>query len=179
MEIAACTREIDFDPEYEDKSPVSSTEDLCRAFQDVEQKLRASEYQERLQVALNTLNVPFVLDKIVALALGPLILGPQVCDSGMIQHALASVLHSSLLQRGILSVTSKRYVQDPAYTQKDRDVLRPEGFTILDDPQAFLVLDESSIIVSINPDIPVKQIVADICRPGIIIWDKGKNLHLW
>lgn len=94
---------------------------------------------------------------------------------GMIQHTLISALHSRLLQRGILSAESERYVQDPAYTQKDRDVLSPNGFTVLDDPQAFLLLDESSVLVSIGPDIPVKQIVADICRPGMIIWNRGNE----
>ncbi|KAI1379374.1 hypothetical protein F4677DRAFT_442348 [Hypoxylon crocopeplum] len=157
MEIFACTREIDYGPEYEEKSPVSSTEDLSRAFQDAERQWK-SEHQRRLQVGLATLETPFILDKVVALALGPLILGTQIYDEGMIQHALVS---------------------DPVYTQQEKDVLSLEGFTILDDPQAFLLLDESSILVSINPDIPVKQIVADLCRPGIIIWDKGNaNSHL-
>ncbi|KAI1408044.1 hypothetical protein F5Y13DRAFT_205125 [Hypoxylon sp. FL1857] len=177
MEITACTREMDYFPEHDEKPPILSTEDLHRAFQDVNRQFRISEYQERLKVALAALEIPFVLDKVVALALGPLIAGNQACDGNMIQHALVSVVHSSLLQRGILSAASRRYVQDPIYTQKDRDVLSSEGFTILDDPQAFLVLDESSILVSICPDNPVKQIVADICRPGIIIWDKGNDSY--
>ncbi|KAI1776120.1 hypothetical protein F4818DRAFT_413106 [Hypoxylon cercidicola] len=172
MVILACTREIEHNPKYEEKRPVFSTEGLSRVYQDAKRQWRTGEYQERLQMALATIEVPFVLNKVVALALGPLKLGSGICDASIDQHVLVSVIHSSLLQHGILSVTSERYVQDPAYTQMDRDVLSSEGFTVLNDPQAFLVLDESSILVSINPDIPVKQIVADICRPGIIIWDK-------
>ncbi|KAI0836614.1 hypothetical protein F5Y06DRAFT_272951 [Hypoxylon sp. FL0890] len=178
MKIGACTREIDHVPEYEEKPPVSSTEELCQAFRYAEHQFRTSKYQDQLQATLATLETPFVLDKIVGLALGPLILGTQICDDQMIQHALVSVLHSSLVQRGILLAASERYVQDPVYTQKDRNVLSSEGFTVLNDPQAFLELDESSVLVSISPDIPVKQIVADICRPGIIIWNKETHLDL-
>ncbi|KAI2620767.1 hypothetical protein GGS26DRAFT_570730 [Hypomontagnella submonticulosa] len=158
------------------KAPVPSTEDVHRAFQDTERQWKASEYQDKLQETLASLKIPFALDKVIGFALGPLSLEFPIDHRRIIQHALISVLHSTLLQRGSSSKTFQRYVQDPWYTQKDKDVLSSEGFTILDDPEAFLTLDNSSILVSINPNVPVKQITADICRPGIIIWAKAKSL---
>ncbi|KAI1311524.1 hypothetical protein F5Y03DRAFT_391611 [Xylaria venustula] len=61
---------------------------------------------------------------------------------------------------------------DPAYTELDRDVLTSYGYTVVEDPQGFLMLDDNSVLVSIGPDVLVKQIVADICRPAIIIRTK-------
>ncbi|KAJ2969941.1 hypothetical protein NUW58_g9847 [Xylaria curta] len=171
MIIATCTRRIKPHPE-ENELHASSTEELGKAFHEIEQKWKTSEYYDKLQAALATVKTPIVLDKVIGVALGPLIIRTLVNRRSIIQHALISAIESILLQRGVLSVSSGRYVQDPVYTQRDRDVLCSAGFTILDDPQAFLTLDDSSILVSINPDIPVKQIVADICRPSIIIWPR-------
>lgn len=120
---------------------------------------------------LATIEIPFTLTKVIALALGTLIIESQVRERTVLQHALVSALHSTLVQRGMLSVSSERFVQDPAYTQRDRDILHSAEFTVLDDPQAFLELDESSVLVSICPNPPVEDIVADLCRPGLIIWN--------
>jgi hypothetical protein len=43
---------------------------------------------------------------------------------------------------------------------------------VLDDPRAFLEVDETTILICIGSDIPVHQIVADIARPAIMIWDE-------
>ncbi|KAI1453900.1 hypothetical protein F4805DRAFT_352954 [Annulohypoxylon moriforme] len=177
MQILSFTKVIENPFEYEEKRPMSSTDDLRLAFQEVERQWRTSEYHERLQAALTMLETPLVLDKVVALALGHIVAGSHINDRSIIQHALVSSLHSTLRRRGILTAASKRYVQEPGYTQKDRDVLSSEGFTILNDPQAFITLDESSILVSICPDPPVEDIVVDICRPGIILWDDVRKSH--
>lgn len=103
---------------------------------------------------LATIEIPFTLTKIIALALGTLIIESQVRERTVLQHALVSALHSTLVQRRILSVSSERCVQDPAYTQRDRDILHSAELTVLDDPQAFLELDESSVLVSICPNPP-------------------------
>ncbi|KAI1419541.1 hypothetical protein F5Y12DRAFT_788968 [Xylaria sp. FL1777] len=176
MMVAAFTRELRPHSPTEHDLYASSTEELREAFYDIERKWKMSEYYDQLQAALAIISTPPVLDKVFGVALGPLILNDRVNPRSVIQHALISTIYSTLLQRGVLSASSKRYAQDPIYTQLEKDVLCSAGFTVLEDPQAFLMLDDSSILVSINPDIPVKQIVADICRPGIIIWPSGCDL---
>lgn len=42
-------------------------------------------------------------------------------------------------------------------------------------PKAFLDIDENSLVVSIGPNIPVKQIVADLARPAGMIYYNDKN----
>ncbi|KAF3025731.1 hypothetical protein E8E14_014335 [Neopestalotiopsis sp. 37M] len=114
-----------------------------------------------------------MLDKVIGLACGSITLGQDPNRQSTEQHALLLTLQSHL------PPGSQCYIQDPSYTQVDKDVLEPMGFTVLDDPEAFLVADESSILLSIGADVPVKQIVTDICRPGIIIWDQGSYLYPW
>ncbi|KAK5628628.1 hypothetical protein RRF57_004343 [Xylaria bambusicola] len=177
MDIDMLTRftldEDDKDDEPDKKDlHVSSVDGLCGAFSAIEREWGKSKYYERLQAALDAARPPVILDKVVGVALGSLCTETNVHYRSIHQHALISAIYSILLQRSEVSAPCKRYVQDVAYTQRDKDVLSFQGLTILDDPGAFLTLDDSSVLVSIAPVVPVKQIVADTCRPGIIIWTK-------
>ncbi len=43
---------------------------------------------------------------------------------------------------------------------------------VLDHPiSGFLEVDEASVVVSIAPNVPVKQIVSDISTPAMILWN--------
>ncbi|KAI0814569.1 hypothetical protein GGR55DRAFT_675863 [Xylaria sp. FL0064] len=178
---------------------------LLNRWKHVEREWQASKAYKKLHKTFPTIKPRLVLDKLVAVALRPLAFGEQHWDPTLIQHAhsqesmtqpsqwqqstiqdahsqqsmvehvLVSAIRSNLLQLGIMSASSKLYVQDRAYTQVDRSVLSSTGFNIVNDPDAFLMLDDSSVLVSVDPAIPVKQIVADICRPAIIIWNKARN----
>ncbi|KAL2157122.1 hypothetical protein VTH06DRAFT_6410 [Thermothelomyces fergusii] len=64
------------------------------------------------------------------------------------------------------------YAQDPVYHPLDKAVLSSEGVVVLDDPRAFLEVDESSVVVSPYPNVPVREIVADIARPVVMIWNR-------
>lgn len=120
---------------------------------------------------LTSIEIPVTLTKVIALALGSLIVRSRINKERFLQHALISAIHSTLVHRSILSASSEKYVQDPGYTERDKNLIHSAGLTVLDDPQALLELDESSVLVSVAANIPVADIVADICRPGIIIWD--------
>lgn len=63
----------------------------------------------------------------------------------------------------------KCFSQDPAYSALDKQVLQSMGCTVLDDPRAFLEVDNNTVLVSIAPNIPVQQIIADIARPLAIV----------
>ncbi|KAI1345893.1 hypothetical protein F5Y01DRAFT_320293 [Xylaria sp. FL0043] len=195
--IEACARVLEPPPDEQNR--------LLKGYKHIEREWEASRAYGKLQKAFSTIKTRVVLDKLIAVALGPLAFGEQQWDpsiiqhaqwqqstsqhsqwpqlttqyahskQSIIQHALVSAIRSNLLQRGIMSASSKLYVQDRSYTQVDRSVLSSTGFKVVSDPDAFLMLDDSSVLVSIDPCIPVKQIVADICRPAIIIWNKARN----
>jgi hypothetical protein len=63
------------------------------------------------------------------------------------------------------------YVQDPAYSDVDESLLAAYGTTVVDDPQGFLLADESSAIISCRAMVPVKSIICDITRPALLIWE--------
>ncbi|KAL3469427.1 hypothetical protein BJX99DRAFT_241333 [Aspergillus californicus] len=65
----------------------------------------------------------------------------------------------------------KCYAQDPAYTDVDAALLTSIGITPLDDPKGFLEIDEHTLVFSVSPNVPVKQIVADVQWPGAMVWN--------
>jgi hypothetical protein len=169
MGIGYCIRTLS--PAYPLSRPSAPPAKDLSTYQAIEREWKASQHYKQLHEMLGNIKFPFTLTKLIALSLGTPIMMSRVDDRSVLQHALITNLHSTLVQRGILPASSARYVQDPAYAQRDKDLLKGVGLSILEDPQAFLELDDSSMLVSIASDIPVKEIVADICRPGIIIWD--------
>ena len=66
------------------------------------------------------------------------------------------------------------YAQDPAYTDTNRNILQNSGITILDNPQGFLEVTDSTVVLSFDPEVPMRQIIADIARPVMMIWDRSQ-----
>jgi len=122
------------------------------------------------------------INKIVAFACSTLSLRDQ--DEGLeesiltrraaYQHALILTLQTILLEADSQyhSVSITCYAQDPLYTTSDKTVLKNHSITILDDPRGFLEVDESTIVISIAPNVPVKEIITDIARPVMMIWGR-------
>ncbi|KAI0400829.1 hypothetical protein F4802DRAFT_601591 [Xylaria palmicola] len=164
MWICAPIRRIGEFAEFKD--PPNPPEEDFNIYQAIEKQWKASEHFGQVQEMLASVEIPFTVTKVISLALGPLVLKSRVVERCTSQHALASVL------RQRFSISLNPIVQDPIYTQRDKNILYSAGFTVLEDPQALLELDEFSILLAISPDLPVKDIVADICRPGIIIWNR-------
>ena len=86
------------------------------------------------------------------------------------EHALVMTLRDALTREGQPISRAVCYVQDPVFTEVEKSIFSEHGIAVVDDPQAFLEIDESSVVLSRAPNVPVKQIVLDIARPAIIIW---------
>ncbi|KAI0429362.1 hypothetical protein F5Y09DRAFT_342795 [Xylaria sp. FL1042] len=125
--------------------------------------------------------------KLVGIALGGLVhrycvLEPEVEEEVMVERSVDQYAFISTLQDLIAEllgidprVGPKCIVQDPALSEIDAAALVQLGMQVLDDPDGFLELDETSFLVTVAPCIPVKQIVADIARPVGMIWDRDIN----
>jgi hypothetical protein len=57
-------------------------------------------------------------------------------------------------------------------------ILRENGITVLDDPEGFLEVDDSTLVISCAAQVPVKQITLDLARPAAMIWDRIKGHDL-
>ncbi|KAK4183493.1 hypothetical protein QBC35DRAFT_542961 [Podospora australis] len=86
------------------------------------------------------------------------------------QHALALCLRDHFEEKQGHKV--QLFAQDPDYRRIDRQILKGKiaGFKILEDPWGFIEVDEETLVISIAPTAPIRQIVADIARPAMMIW---------
>ncbi|KAJ3563191.1 hypothetical protein NPX13_g8288 [Xylaria arbuscula] len=154
-----------FGPGFKFKSPPTPPEEDFNMYQTIVQQWKTSQHFEQVQDVLASVEIPFAVTKVIGIGLGFLVAKSRVVERCVLQHALVSVLGQRF------SISSSAFVQDPVYTQRDRNILHSAGLTVLEDPQGLLELDEHSILLTISADLPIKDIVADICRPGIIIWN--------
>ncbi|KAJ5502955.1 hypothetical protein N7463_005829 [Penicillium fimorum] len=63
------------------------------------------------------------------------------------------------------------YAQDPRYTVVDNWALAQHGCEVLEDPQAWLEIDDDCVIFSCCPALPPKEITVDFARPAMLVWD--------
>ncbi|KAL2127848.1 hypothetical protein VTI74DRAFT_10087 [Chaetomium olivicolor] len=91
------------------------------------------------------------------------------------EHALVLSIRDFFVRLGP-TTTVRWYAQDPVYQDVDREVLGELGMTVLDDPRGFLEVDESAVVFSLAPDVAVRQIVADIAKPALMIWSKVRPI---
>lgn len=90
-------------------------------------------------------------------------------DPAMVQHSIALTLAD--VCRKFSGNTIRLLAQDPSYTVHSRGILEENGFEIVGQFGAggFSEVDEESIVFSPFPNAPVKQILADIARPALVI----------
>lgn len=135
----------------------------------------ASEACKQLRASLETAAIPSPITKIVAFACST-IASRIVQSITIVQHCLILTLRdifSKLEVHGDSQVPEiKLFAQDPMYTDVDNAVLKENGISVLEDPKAFLEVDDSSVVLSFSPNIPVRQIIADLARPAVLLWTK-------
>jgi hypothetical protein len=132
-----------------------------------------------IRSALDSVSIRPGIRRIVALACGTMTRTDHSYRCSMVQHALALALREYLASRQETGDQSNNptggiecFAQDPAYTTLDKRILKEAGFAVVDDPGAFLEVHERSVVISVNSNIPVRQIVADLPRPSMVIWDR-------
>ncbi len=61
---------------------------------------------------------------------------------------------------------------DPEYTEAEERILNTKGITPSTHPvRGFLEVNDSTVLISIAGEMPTKQIISDISKPAILIWD--------
>lgn len=121
----------------------------------------------RVRAILESATLPGPITKIVAFACASLY--KNRVRASCYQHALMLTVKEILEDRQHESVQC--FAQDPDYTDGDKAVLGSEGIVVLDDPRAFLEVDNQSVVISRGANICVRQIVGDIARPAMMMWD--------
>lgn len=150
--------------------PTTSLSVVLSRFNRDRETWEASEYCRRLIAALSSASIPHQVRNVVAFACSSMNWKDDDNLSSHIQHALVLAIRDFFAQRASSSIDC--FAQDPIYTEVDKKVLHKVGITVLDDPRAFLQVEDHSVVISVSPDIPLRQIIADIARPSILLWDK-------
>jgi hypothetical protein len=160
--------------------PLLPKERVERMFQLHNRQWLASETFARLKAIFagqSGTTLPPRITKVVAYACGSM--APAARDAecrsdlrrSIWQHAMVLSIRDFLLARcGNDKGEVRCFAQDPIYEDVDKVVLDEAGISVLNDPRAHLKVDETSVVVGIAPMIPLRQIVADIARPAVLIW---------
>lgn len=155
-------------------APVYSYEEVKQFFKTKQQAWEASEAYKELRSALLSTKTPPKIYKVVGFACASMIksLPKQRTDRSAYQHAMLLTLRDVFSKKSEKPEPIICYAQDPSYTKIDESVLKESGVTVLDDPKAFLVVDDSTVVVSCAANVPVKEIISDLARPAVMIWDR-------
>jgi hypothetical protein len=156
-----------------DKKQENPLHEVQEAFDRQREVWQTSEACEALQTQLTTLSLSRPITKIVCFGLGTLgRLNTRSADRSHTQHAAVATMVQALKARqGKRNEEIKCFAQDPAYDEVDMALLRSIGITPLDDPKGFLAVDESTLVFCVSPNVPVKQIIADVQWPAAMIWN--------
>ncbi len=151
--------------------------DLEAAFRAHQATWRQSAECDTLVRILTTTPAAASIRKIVCFGLGRLDDRAQTThealaasvQSAATQHAAALTMAEALT--GNAGEVVRCYAQDPAYADVEKALLATLGITVLEDPKGFLEVDEHTLVFSVSPNVPVRQIVADVSRPAAMVWN--------
>ncbi len=111
--------------------------------------------------------------KIVAFACSTMAVTTDDREHPVAQHAAVLTLREILKARGAGEI--KCFAQDPMYRDADVEVLEEVGIEVLGDPRAFLEVDGETFVLCVAPNVPVRQVIADIARPAGMVWGRVKG----
>ena len=100
-----------------------------------------------------------------------------------------SEVYSTMEQMGFFLALSKfldrqrRFPQIACFVQDDSfsgsvgwtRALAQFRVTVINEPQAFLELDQSTAVIAFNPTVPVHEITEDLARPAMMFWPGGDD----
>lgn len=68
------------------------------------------------------------------------------------------------------------HAQDPAYSPQAAAFLSDVGINVVDGcgARAFTMIDDDCLVYACGPNAPVRQIVAEIARPAVLVWDRAR-----
>ena len=156
--------------------PTISAGDLQQALRENAQAWEATDHFRQLQSQISSLTILPDITKVTAFALGSLTDGDGLGSRSVFQHNFLLALCEMLSRPGKeLECCS----QDPLYTAIDKEALEGYGIPVLDSPRGFLEVDSYSVVLSIAPCAPIKQIITDLARPAVIIWFPRPTSTLW
>jgi SRR1 len=162
--------------EYIPQYPIFPFETVQAIFQRMRTEWEASSVCQQLMSTLRSAALPDV-KKIVAFACFNMS-DCMMAERSACQHALILILRDFFAKRQhIVEEDILCFAQDPLYENVDKRVLVDAGISVAENPRAFLEVDGTSLVLSISPETAVRQIVADIAQPAVMIWNRVQEIQ--
>ncbi|KAH8789097.1 hypothetical protein F5882DRAFT_438708 [Hyaloscypha sp. PMI_1271] len=162
-----------FTKENLDVVPTESLKDTKNIFKTNQKQWEDSEQCKQLTSIVQSINISVDIQQIVAFACGSIRDdSEQQTPRSSFQHVLVLTLRNILSKKQEDLGDISCYAQDPAYSEVDILILRENGITVLDDPEGFLKVDDSTLVISCAAQVQVRQITLDLARPAAMIWDR-------
>jgi hypothetical protein len=142
----------------------SSLEDLQAKYSRIDDTWKGKPAFSDLTSLFGDANVKQKIKKIVCFGLGTMEMPGEMSANNFLQHAIIKSIADAL--GGNVPV----FLQDPAYTGNDTNLVSGLGMTVVNDPKGFLQVDTQTLVVAVHPDIPLRQVIADLAEPAAMIW---------
>jgi SRR1 len=154
--------------------PLQPRGEVEKLFETTRKEWEASGPCKQLRSIFTSTKTPIEISKIVGLACGSMAYSDQERSTSRsaFQHALILTLRDVLGKKEGHPDRILCYAQDPDYNKIDESVLGASRITLLENPKAFLEIDDFSVVISCAPNVPVRQIVSELARPAVMIWDR-------
>ncbi|KAL2257848.1 hypothetical protein VTK26DRAFT_9087 [Humicola hyalothermophila] len=135
-----------------------------------------NEYFKMLRMIIDTISYPKNTGKIVAFGSG--VVPCRQYGGTQDQFSPADTVQGALMQMlfNRLSFYQPRdvpcFIQDRGWQYIGKHSYQLLDADLLFDPFGFLEVDETTAVIAINPDIPVRQVVTELARPAVLLWRK-------
>jgi hypothetical protein len=180
---AEATRAFSMNNLWSSKPPMVDYDKLMEVWDKTRVLWMQSPARARLVTVFTEASISKTADRVIGFGLGTLEYWVKTDeDSGdmlfrfgpICQHLAAIDVASILGSRAGAGKTLPIMVQDPGYSDTSKRLLAAKGVDVIGGfgSLGFTFVDENSIVFSFSPDIPVKQVVADIARPAAMVWDR-------
>lgn len=141
---------------------------------EVLQNITCGKVNKVIAVGLNSISSPILFDDhdhatVQGRTLNQHLLFLTICD----------YLRNRKVRSGGKSTDITCFVQDPAYTKVDKQFFNLHQVKVLKDPEAWIEVDKSSMVIAINPGVPARQIVMDVAQPMVMFWMTLQNALQW
>ncbi|KAI1747798.1 hypothetical protein F4782DRAFT_551568 [Xylaria castorea] len=154
------------DPEYPYMFPQYGFAELDRAFKIASKDWSKHETRHKFSAALLGQELPPTINKIICFGLGNHLTKKLEYWT---QHPAAITIRNAIRLK--LGHKVRLLTHLPEYTADTKAVLEKYGFEVIgmNGVDGFIEVDENSVVFSTPSDTPVKQILAELARPAVII----------
>ncbi|KAI3323955.1 hypothetical protein HD806DRAFT_522479 [Xylariaceae sp. AK1471] len=155
---------------------IDDDNELRMKFNEQQATWESSTTCKRLRDILSKEKIPAYIDTIACFELGTLEEDLKHTDGRtcrtMTQHAAALTMRDVIQDKTGNKV--RILAQDTDYSETTKKVLTAEGIEVVDGfgARGFIEIDKQTVIFTVAPMAPVKQIVADIAHPAMAIWPR-------